>query len=58
MDSLADTEDDTDGVDDSEFLAEAEKYQEYCVSRAAELLKLEHERQMVKFPSRDLANVI
>lgn len=58
MDSLADTEDETDGIDDSEFLAEAEKYQEYCDSRAVELLKLEHERQMVNSPPRDCANVI
>jgi hypothetical protein len=48
MDSaLGDTEDETDGIDDSEFLTEAEKYQEFCDARTFELLKVEEERQNV-----------
>ena len=41
---LADTEDESDGADDSEFLAEAEKYQEHCEIRTLEVLKVEEER--------------
>jgi hypothetical protein len=51
MDSaLVDTEDDSDGLDDSDFQAEAEKYHEYCETRTLELLKAEEERQNVCCP--------
>ena len=48
MDSMVEgTSEESDGLDDTEFLEEHEKYLEYCENREAETLKQEEERQNV-----------
>ena len=39
----------SDGLDDAEFIDEHERYLEFCNARAAELIRQEEERQSVFF---------
>lgn len=51
MDSMTEgTDEESDGLDDAEFLAEHQKYIDQCDARTADLLKAEHEREAVLTP--------
>jgi hypothetical protein len=55
------TEEESDGLDDTEFITQQEKYQEYCTNRTSELLKAEEERlnvTLLPVSSKNDANVI
>jgi len=47
MDTMNDMTEESDGLDDAEFLSEHERYIEYCNARTAELIRQEEERQLV-----------
>lgn len=65
MDSMTEgTDEESDGLDDAEFLAEHQKYVDYCDARTTDLLKAEHDREAVLLPpisppiGEEIANVI
>jgi hypothetical protein len=59
MNSMAEgTSDESDGLDDAEFIGEHEKYLEDAERRTVELLKMEQERQTVLSLSLEFANVM
>jgi hypothetical protein len=49
MDSMHDMTEESDGLDDAEFIDEHERYIDYCNARAAELIRQEEERQLVYY---------
>ena len=44
------TEEESDGLDDAEFITQHAKYIEYCANRTNDLLKAEEERLNVSLP--------